>query len=121
MVEKKEGEKRQRRSLTKLELRMHMRANTHTNTHTYITSPTNTHFVRVNIINRACFQSLAHKSRNTWNVGIGGGGWPYISKLCSRMETQTVDANLSLKLRAFNVWKTKFVLTCYYNYIFLLY
>ena len=120
MVEKKEGEKGQRKSLIKLELRMHACAHTHT----HITSPTNTPFVRVNIINRVCFQPAAHKSRNTWNGGIVGGvggGRPYISKLCARMETQTVGANLSLKLRAFNVWKTKFVVTCYYNYIFLLY
>ena len=54
---------------------MHARTHTHTHTHTpHITSPTNTPFVRVNIINRVCFQPVAHKSRNTWNGGIGGGG-----------------------------------------------
>ena len=76
MVEKKKGEKWQRRSLTKLEHRMHACAHTHTHTHTHthITSPTNTPLFRVNIINRVCFQPVAHKSRNTWNGGIGGGG-----------------------------------------------
>ena len=43
MVEKKEGEKGQRRSLTKLELRMHACTQTHTHTRTHTHKPTSPH------------------------------------------------------------------------------
>ena len=46
MVEKKKGEKWQRRSLTKLEHRMHACAHTHTHTHTHPHHLTHQHTFR---------------------------------------------------------------------------
>ena len=72
MVEKKEGEKGQRRSLTKLELRIH--ACTHTNTRTHITYPTHTPFLRVSTLFTEDVFNLWHISLEALGIVVVEGG-----------------------------------------------